>query len=613
MWPRRLFSSVKAIRVDDHDISDFRLRVWKHLSKTGRPVAPLSDHDRIRMTELEQERKDEWKLMDKSMDRTLGGIAHVEKDKQIVRDLLDHAVQKNPKHRVNEMFRAIASPILSSPSVSQTDCFQLLIDLGVITQDTNPCVLRHEQPLFFSPQVLAEVPKIVHKHETGFDPERSIREDLRSHIVFTIDAPNATEIDDAVGLWTDSLGQLWVMIHVADPTRLIEPRSLMDSYAQRRGVSVFLPERHFPMICNSISSTVFSINPGKETHTMTFAARLAKDGSVLERRIFPSIVQNVCKISYKQADDVLRKRSPDGISVSAEQEKMLFALSEVSKSRRSFRESRGAIIMDVPEAQVVVRGRQIQVFKSEARSSSSRSLIEELMILAGQIAAEHCKEHMIPVPFRVQNRGNVSKLIGPSTAASMTEEAKLLQALTLSEMHGAAYMDVSPKRHYSVGLDAYTQVTSPIRRYPDMLVAHQIKAHARQSTLPFSSWDILQFRDMYESVVRQVETLQSNSIRYWIMRHMTSDEFKAKHPNGQLKVLILPKWLVVSSSAPSSAVVRNSSAQEFVAGDAVPVFVLDYSLRAHMKLKNDHRVGDVITVSIQRIDYLKLEIDLQEV
>jgi exoribonuclease R len=133
------------------------------------------------------------------------------------------------------------------------------------------------------------------------DPDRKLREDLRDLRVYTIDAATASEIDDAIALWMDEQSRPWIIVCVADPARLLQPFSVLERYASRRGASVFLPERHFPVIPQSLSSSIFSINPGKETHTLSFSARVCPEtGAVLEGRVFSSIVRNVTKMSYNR-------------------------------------------------------------------------------------------------------------------------------------------------------------------------------------------------------------------------------------------------------------------------------------------------------------------------
>ncbi len=257
-------------RLDRLDLEDFRVRVLRRLGR------PLDRVQQARAAALERAGAEQL--------RTSGGLepslqqpAHVEKDKQVLRALLEFAISPNkPKQWLQELFDSLQ--VGSTPA----DCFQLLIDLDVVKPETNPCVLRFEEPLLFTPQILAEVPRVLQESEV--DPDAKVRVDLESQAVLTIDAVTATEIDDAVGLFLDEQGREWVHVHVADVARLIPPKSLLESYAARRAVSVFLPETHFPMLPHGISN-VLSLLPGRSNFAMTFAARLDKDGCIQEKRV----------------------------------------------------------------------------------------------------------------------------------------------------------------------------------------------------------------------------------------------------------------------------------------------------------------------------------------
>ncbi len=153
--------------------------------------------------------------------------------------------------------------------------------------------------------------------------------------MYTIDSATATEIDDAVGLWRDERGETWAAIHVADPSRLIKPQSALALYTAQRGTSVFLPERHFPLMPQSVSTPMFSIVPGRVTYTLTFCARLCPNtGALLEGRMFPSLVENVVKISYKGVNALMKA------GTLASEHPELAALAGLAELRKRYREVR---------------------------------------------------------------------------------------------------------------------------------------------------------------------------------------------------------------------------------------------------------------------------------
>jgi hypothetical protein len=198
------------------DMDDFRLRV---LHKLNRPLSEAKDLARI--ASLSRSSMLELKTS-AGLEPSLQQAPHVEKDKELLRALLEFSISPNkPKQWLQELFDSLK--VGKTPS----DCFQLLIDLEVLKPETNPCVLRFEEPLLFSPQILAEVPRLMQLSESH-DPDAKVRVDLSSQPVLTIDAVTATEIDDAVGLDVDEQGREWIHVHVADVSRLIEAKSPLE-------------------------------------------------------------------------------------------------------------------------------------------------------------------------------------------------------------------------------------------------------------------------------------------------------------------------------------------------------------------------------------------------
>jgi exoribonuclease-2 len=313
------------------------------------------------------------------------------------------------------------------------------------------------------------------------------------------------------------------------------------------------------------------------------------------------------QVSYRGADEVLAGSTTHGAP--AEVVKALQTLNRYAVTRRKYRESRGATIVQLPEPVLRIQNGGKVSLVLDNKESASRSLVEEMMILGGQVAAEYAKKHQIPMPYRVQEASEpqnstsassarasspVKAASSNSNAASGSFVARVMAAAQQTGSQKPAFMDTIPRRHASIGLDAYVQATSPIRRYCDLLAHHQLKSHLRcpSDPLPFSSYDILTYRDVYESSVRQVEALQQSSVRYWLLKHLEERNAAA----APLKALILPR--------PGSA--------SLLAGDVVNVFLMDFAFRVFTKLVRPHEYGDIISVNITRIDSIMLALDVIE-
>ena len=274
---RRPYSVI--VNVNEWDLEDFRLRAWRRFSLLGKDVPPLTPSERQRWTQLEKEGKLDWCVSSSSgTHRVLGGVPHVEKDKEILRTLMKHCVQKKTLHKQESMYQSIARPLQLGDD--QNSCFEFLQRLGVVSEDTNPCLLRYSKPVHFTPQVLAEVPKLKKMYEDEHDETKSIREDLTDLPALTIDDIRAAEVDDAVGMFRDAQGNEWILVHVADPTRLVKPRSMIDNFCADRCSSIYLPERHFPMMPPEMAGDWFSIATDKISYTFTICALLREDGSL---------------------------------------------------------------------------------------------------------------------------------------------------------------------------------------------------------------------------------------------------------------------------------------------------------------------------------------------
>ena len=273
--------------------------------------------------------------------------------------------------------------------------------------------------------------------------------------------------------------------------------------------------------------------------------------------------------------------------------KALRLLNEMAKRRQSYRESKGAFCAIFPEPLVSVGSdSKVSVTASKDERSEARSLVEEMMILAGEVVSDYAKKNSIPIPYRVQSKGN-----------EVPEAEVSLGALK------PAFFDVNPSKHYAMGLDAYCQVTSPIRRYPDMMVAHQIKAHLMKQELPFSSWDILQYKDIYELNAREIQTLQNNSQKYWILKHLMANADSQRIFSAQ----ILPKFIVSSNTSLKANPSKLTNSDLIGKGEVVQVLLKEIAMRCFMKMTKDHVYGEHIRVRVEKIDCMKLEMELTEI
>ncbi len=362
--------------------------------------------------------------------------------------------------------------------------------------DTLSVVKEYDLPIEFPPQVLAaadEFPDRIPQAETRN------RLDLRHLHCVTIDPENARDHDDAVSLENIPEGGFRLGVHIADVGHYVREGSPLDHEALARGTSIYLADRVIPMLPERLSGHLCSLLPDKDRLAVSVLIDLDANGRPLESRIVPSVVRSRARLSYRQAQQFLNgSRSADP----APHVSVLRKMDTLRRHITNRRMKRGAIDFNIAEPRIVVdgEGRVTEIRKSE-RLDSHR-IIEEFMLLANETVARHLRDRNLPGLYRVHEKPDAQKLAEfADTAAAFgmrfprrdritaadiqkflaSVEGKrfgqVLNARLLQSMKKAVY---SPDNvgHFGLACDTYTHFTSPIRRYPDLLVHRLLKEAA---------------------------------------------------------------------------------------------------------------------------------------
>jgi exoribonuclease II len=191
----------------------------------------------------------------------------------------------------------------------------------------------------------------------------------------------------------------------------------------------------------------------------------------------------------------------------------LLDLAKWSKCRQDWRKKQGAIMINLPESSIKVHGEQVQI--EVLHESEARNLVAEMMILTGEVAAHYGEAHNLPLPFRGQ----------PQPELPPEEELKQLpsewvRACAIRGCMTRSEVGITPLRHASLGLDSYCQVTSPIRRYADLLAHFQIKAHLRGDPLPFSDVELLPLITSVTTTSQEATLIERQTNRYWSLEYL---------------------------------------------------------------------------------------------
>ncbi len=480
------------------------------------PRSPSQVEEIKHQLEVEQQRQQEKEVFFDHIQRAMAGetVEWTESDRTRLELLEKFILQPEQNHRnaqdlLKELGRA------TNPDTA----FELLVELGWWSPNENLFLKRSSYPLNFPKKVLDVSSSYLQNLPLDADSDRL---DLTHLKVYTIDDESTEEIDDglSVEFLDENTTKLW--IHIADPTRLVTPGDELDLEARRRSTTLYLPTGMISMFPVELATGPMSLIQGKICHSLSFGVILDQQGAVLDYSIHASLIKPTYRLTYHDVDEMLQ------LGIQAESE--LAVLAQAAKQRHQWRQSQGSITIKMPEAIIKVKSED-NIIIELLETSISRQLVAEMMILAGEVAGSYCRENSIPVPFRGQ----------PQPELPPEEELLLLppgpvRACALRRCMPRSEMGTLPSRHASLGLDNYTQVTSPIRRYTDLLTHFQLKAHLRGDPLPFPLEIMQQILYSVTLSVQEASLVERQTNRYWGL------EFLRRNADQIWQGLVL-RWL----------------------------------------------------------------------
>ncbi len=350
----------------------------------------------------------------------------------------------------------------------------------------------------FSDQLQLEARQLVQSSEEPF-PGDDNRVDLTAQVCVTIDDVETRDIDDAIGLERQPNGSERLWIHIADPGRLIRAGSPLDLEARRRGSSLYLSRGNLPMFPSELSTGPFSIRTGRRNASWSTWIDLDQHGAIADFGIVRSWVTPRYRLTYEDADELIDFAPPEEADLSD--------LHRLLERRRRWRLAQGALLMDLPEGRIRCRDGELSVQITEP--GPSRMLVAEAMILAGAVAARFGVKHDLALPYRSQLP---AELPAEAELEDLPDGAVRFAAIKRCLSRGL--MGTQPSPHFSLGLDAYAQATSPIRRYGDLAVQRQIAA-VLNGEPPLSEESMQILIDSFDGAVREGLAISREDQRHW--------------------------------------------------------------------------------------------------
>lgn len=375
--------------------------------------------------------------------------------------------------------------------------------------ETEIAIHSHGLPFEFPAQAVAEAEGF--GHAVSATAKRG-REDLRDSPLVTIDGEDARDFDDAV--WCEEVRGGWrLIVAIADVASYVAPESALDQEARHRGTSVYFPNRVLPMLPEALSNGLCSLNPNVDRLCLCCEMKVDSQGKVTRARFFEGLMRSAARFTYTKVAAYLANPGATSDPEVAAQGEQLRQLHAVFLALHSARTKRGALDFDAPELKVRfgADGR-IAALVEQSRNDAHR-LIEECMIAANVQAARFLKKHRIPTLYRVHGSPEEERLeqlrqflsgfgiqlptdrdLEPQDLNAVlqrivgNEESHLIQTVVVRSMPQAVYQPENVG-HFGLALPEYAHFTSPIRRYPDLMVHRGIRHILRGGDAESFAWD----------------------------------------------------------------------------------------------------------------------------
>ncbi|MCO8090542.1 MULTISPECIES: ribonuclease R [Acinetobacter] len=396
-------------------------------------------------------------------------------------------------------------------------------------------ILEYGLPYEFPEEVIQDAESF--KEPT--EKDREGRVDLRDLALVTIDGEDARDFDDAVYAEKRPGGGYRVVVAIADVSHYVRTGKPLDDEAQERGTSVYFPHFVLPMLPEALSNGLCSLNPAVDRLCMVCDLKLSRAGRVTGFEFYPSVMHSKARLTYDQVAQYLEGDS-QAITEDREVRKSINTLFQLYQVLKGLRAERHAMEFETVETYMTfdeLGG--IKEILPRSRNDAHK-LIEECMLLANVAAAEYALKNEIPMLYRVHEPPEFSriqkvrdfvKLLGLKFPEQPTQadyqavieatkdriDAPSIHAVLLRSMM-QAYYGPNNAGHYGLAYEAYTHFTSPIRRYPDLLLHRAIKAHLNKKPSPLSGGALDEAGTHFSATERRADEA-SRSVTTWLKCH----------------------------------------------------------------------------------------------
>ena len=416
-------------------------------------------------------------------------------NKITVEFLVKHEVSHNNEHLPATDGDLVVAEILTYPTASKQGTACITEVLGDLSEKGNDItVIMRKFGIYedFSNDVLEQNIKNIIS-----ETELSKRQNFTNSQIITIDGEDAKDLDDAISVEFDGTNYT-LGVHIADVSHYVKAKTPIDSEAWSRGTSVYLPDRVAPMLPKSLSNELCSLNPQELKLTLSCVMTVSQAGEILKYDIVKSYIKSAARMTYTNVKKILEGEKIEKYEFLEDTLNLMHKLYKILKKKR---QDNGCIEFNFPETKFKLDGdgKAIDVFPYE--TSFANEIIEEFMLAANISVADFAIKNKLPFVYRVHGKPDAAKIENLYSAlkifginfkhnqdpsqkelnkflknAENTEFKNIIHLLSLRSMQKAVYSE-NHSLHYGLNFAHYCHFTSPIRRYPDLLIHRIISAH----------------------------------------------------------------------------------------------------------------------------------------
>ncbi|EGQ3053083.1 ribonuclease R [Staphylococcus pseudintermedius] len=491
-------------------------------------------------------------------------------------------------------------------------------------------IYQHGIEIEFPDDVLKEAENVP---ETIQPDELKGRRDLRDELTITIDGADAKDLDDAIAVKKLDNGNTELTVSIADVSYYVTESSALDREAYDRATSVYLVDRVIPMIPHRLSNGICSLNPEVDRLAMSCRMEIDAQGQVVKHEIFESVIHSNARMTYDAVNRIITDKDAATRAQYPEIVPMLDLAQTLSQQLIAMRKKRGEIDFDIKEAKVIVNEEGIPKEVVTRERGEGERLIESFMLIANETVAEHFNQMEVPFIYRIHEQPKSERLrqffdfitnfgimvkgtgedIHPSTLQNIHEEIAgrpedmVISTMMLRSMQQARY-DADNLGHFGLAADYYTHFTSPIRRYPDLIVHRLVRKYLIEKSMDGRAMH------EWEEKLPQIAEHTSNRERRAIDAERDTDELKKaefmiQHIGDEFEGVIssvanFGMFVELPNTIEGMVNMQNMSDDYYHFDERQMALIGERKAKVY-------RIGDVVKVKVIHVDVDERQIDFQ--